>query len=107
MRLLHHHLDVVPGELNELLAVVQQLFVHELDQKRTKLQQLHAKPLGILSVAAEAFLDQLGHLLGRNTKNKNKNENKSGTKRKTQRLTKKQKQKVIVSNRRQANQLNN
>ena len=32
-RLIPLDLDVVPGELDELLAVVEELLVHELDQK--------------------------------------------------------------------------
>lgn len=56
------HLDVVPGELDELLAVVQQLLVHELDEERAELEKPHPQALGIPPVAPEAMVNQLTHL---------------------------------------------
>ena len=60
------HLNVVPGELDELLAVVQQLLVHELDEERAELEKPHPQALGKPPVAPEAVVNQLTHLFTSN-----------------------------------------
>lgn len=56
------HLNVVPSELDELFAVVQQLLMHELDEERAELEEPYPQALGIPPVAPKAVVNQLTHL---------------------------------------------
>lgn len=59
--------------------MVQQFLVHELDEERAQLKQLHAQALGVLPFSPKPFVHQATHLeneerIARNDNEKTNNE---------------------------------